>query len=547
MEFEKAIFRVYEKSIEGLVNDEEQRNDAGDTSVFSSFKNPCRIFELLTFSLGCFFLFCLILLHSSYVGNTGCLPAALTVYNTTTKQSSIPQYSKDTILLINIDPVYMKDKGFGGSTSLDDDLTDDYSKKDSSSSHQHNSLVSMSLSSISNSFFNNNQRPTCYTPFECYEAKNSISTLFTSGLSKFFNLYSLESDLLPQKQNLRNLLKSVAPFNSNSTSSSNTSNDHSIYYQTFDYVLTFDWAVTILDNDILAKYRFEVVNITLDGYGCFGSSTAEAFLPLGGLDHAVLNNIIYTLKQDGYLFTRYGDLYHWTMNEFSPYSTGFQWMSYKFNVLWSSLLSYFLLSTTTALLVRVLISSGVVFIFPLFWLFRSIGLQGISMRIIAISYPWIGIPLQLIQHRNQSVWPFLIAHSLRVIIYYLLYIAAQSVYLKWLYYGTTFNQGILWLYAVMMIWEYFSLIYIRALGSIVLFPRASLAFFLIFHFYYYSFPAGFHVLALLCIFVFMMALMAYCVRVYEVKAYRQGLVNVDQPRLVKLFSALCISHCSSVI
>ena len=104
------------------------------------------------------------------------------------------------------------------------------------------------------------------------------------------------------------------------------------------------------------------------------------------------------------------------------------------------------------------------------------------------------------------------------------------MYLKWLYNGTTFIEGQLWLYAVMMIWEYYSMIYVRAEGSILLFPRASLALFLIFHFYFYSFPSGFHLLALMTMFVFLIYIMAFCIRHYEIKAFRQGLLNIDQPR-----------------
>ncbi len=59
----------------------------------------------------------------------------------------------------------------------------------------------------------------------------------------------------------------------------------------------------------------------------------------------------------------------------------------------------------------------------------------------------------------------------------------------------------------MMLWEYYSMIYVRARGSIVLFPRAAMALFLIYHFYYFSFPAGFHVLALVTMFFFLVAVM----------------------------------------
>ena len=74
------------------------------------------------------------------------------------------------------------------------------------------------------------------------------------------------------------------------------------------------------------------------------------------------------------------------------------------------------------------------------------------------------------------------------------------------------------------------MIYIRSANSILLFPRASLALFLLYHFYLFSHPSGFHLLALLVLFLFLTALMIYCVRKFEFEAYHRGLVNIDQPR-----------------
>ena len=56
-------------------------------------------------------------------------------------------------------------------------------------------------------------------------------------------------------------------------------------------------------------------------------------------------------------------------------------------------------------------------------------------------------------------------------------------------------------------WEYYSMIYVRSNNSIRFFPRASLALFLLYHFYLFSSPSGFHLLALLVLFLFLTALM----------------------------------------
>jgi hypothetical protein len=74
------------------------------------------------------------------------------------------------------------------------------------------------------------------------------------------------------------------------------------------------------------------------------------------------------------------------------------------------------------------------------------------------------------------------------------------------------------------------MIYVRSNFSIQFFPRASLALFLLYHFYIFGHPAGFHLLALLVLFLYLSALMIYCVRKYEIDAYSRGIVNHDQPR-----------------
>ncbi|KAJ1441766.1 hypothetical protein B484DRAFT_97349 [Ochromonadaceae sp. CCMP2298] len=68
----------------------------------------------------------------------------------------------------------------------------------------------------------------------------------------------------------------------------------------------------------------------------------------------------------------------------------------------------------------------------------------------------------------------------------------QLVFAVWFYNRDSPGQQELWIFAVMMLWEYYSMIYTRAKASIQLFPRASVSLFLIYHFYYFSFPAGFH-------------------------------------------------------
>lgn len=68
-----------------------------------------------------------------------------------------------------------------------------------------------------------------------------------------------------------------------------------------------------------------------------------------------------------------------------------------------SALAFFLITSVTSLIVRVLTSSGVVLMFPLFACFRALGMPGADERILSLSYPWIGSARVAIA--NQHVHP----------------------------------------------------------------------------------------------------------------------------------------------
>lgn len=74
------------------------------------------------------------------------------------------------------------------------------------------------------------------------------------------------------------------------------------------------------------------------------------------------------------------------------------------------------------------------------------------------------------------------------------------------------------------------MIYLRSAASILLFPRASFLLFLLYHTYLYSFPLGFHLLALLVFFLLVSWLMVFTIRKLEYPAYMSGEVSLEQPR-----------------
>lgn len=80
------------------------------------------------------------------------------------------------------------------------------------------------------------------------------------------------------------------------------------------------------------------------------------------------------------------------------------------------------------------------------------------------------------------------------------------------------------------------MIYVRSSLAISFFPRASFLLFLLYHFYLYSFPSGFHLLALLVLFLALNWLMMITLLKIELPAYIRGDVSFEQPRAI--FNAL---------
>ena len=221
------------------------------------------------------------------------------------------------------------------------------------------------------------------------------------------------------------------------------------------------------------------------------------------------------------------DYYTWGIKDINMYHNITEWISLKMSIIVTSLFAFFALSCTTALLVRVLISSGVVLIFPIFWLF---GVPILNNRIIALSYPWLGVPIEIMRQSNLSPTPFIISHLVKVVVYYLMYEATQLAFAIWFYNSRYPGQTELLLFGIMMGLEYYSMIYVRSKASIQFFPRASLLLFLLYHFYLYSFPAGFIGLAENVMFLAMILLMIVCVKEFELEAYLRGEVSMEQPR-----------------
>lgn len=83
---------------------------------------------------------------------------------------------------------------------------------------------------------------------------------------------------------------------------------------------------------------------------------------------------------------------------------------------------------------------------------------------------------------------------------------------------------------MVMLWEYFALIFVRARSSIVFFSRMAALSFVAFHVYFYHFQMGYFGIAAAAAFCSMLAVKMYVLRAIEMPAYVSGEVSHEQPR-----------------
>ena len=539
MEFERAIFRVYERCIEGL-RDEEGETESGVNS------KSCKLFEILLCITATFFLFILIFLHVSFVGSAGCLNALLL-------EKNISKVHYDEVLIVNVDRRFGLNVDNSGADNLWRNNEDDSMEESTAEARMRKSrLLSDDPSSRATpscrmrrnwSYKNLLGYKAVQDECETYYDENHPSSLFRRKHKPFLFLDRVIAcvgrniGVNSIFHNTHIYTRNLASYGGNSTSNitalifNNTSHDNKGYRYIYDYEFAFDIGLLAMRDETRRKHNINTVNVTLSGEQCFGGRFLQTLLPLGGMDTLVINTVMSTVMEGGVLITSSGDYYMWNDMDTRKIRSFGQWLGTKIAIILLSFLSFFFISTTTALLVRVLISSGVVILFPFFWFIQWVGIANIiNSRIISLSYPWIGVPLEMLRARNQTTSPFIISHVTRVIIYYAFYEACQLAFSMWFYGQSRPGAREMWIFAIMMLWEYYSMIYVRAAPTIQLFPRASFALYLILHFYIYSFQFGFHLLAILVMFLYLLSLMIHCVRKYEIDVYYRGIVNIDQPR-----------------
>jgi len=298
-----------------------------------------------------------------------------------------------------------------------------------------------------------------------------------------------------------------------------------------EYEFSVDPLVVALSKDFRESHEVQMHNITIP-HTCFGSGTTLWLVEqVIGYDTILINQLMYALRSDGQLKNmKTKENWIWTKVQLRDPENLIELFSRKFSVFVYSLFAFCLISTVTALVVRILISSGVAVMFPFFFLLRSFGWHQINLRILTQSYPWLGYPVEHLQALNRPTKSLICAHLAKAVVFYMMYQACQLAWAGWLYNKSVPSGLLMWIYSLMMMWEYFAMIFIRSSSGIRFFPRVALLFFVLFHFYFYSFTYGFFNEALCCVGVAMVGVMVYCVNALEVPALARGAVSFEHPR-----------------
>lgn len=187
----------------------------------------------------------------------------------------------------------------------------------------------------------------------------------------------------------------------------------------------------------------------------------------------------------------------------------------------------------------------------------------ISIEQIIHGYPWLGLPLKEIymsSPKPSTLVVNIMTHLMKIMMYYYMYMSVQTLSVIMFYstspirpageIGNIFELllkkndnknkiigGIglggdvyYWIFVIMMLWEYYSIIFLRSRGSIFIFPKFCLAVFMMFHFYYYNCSGGFFAFSFLPIFFLSVFFMLHLIRIFELKSFSHGNVTIDKPR-----------------
>jgi hypothetical protein len=293
-------------------------------------------------------------------------------------------------------------------------------------------------------------------------------------------------------------------------------------------------------------HGFRVYNVTVPVW-CTTTGTGAAVVSSGlvSYDTVAVNSAMYSFPtRGGYLLSAYsGEAWSWPpvvsmesdLKGIHAGTAGFGGsLAARLGGLLLTGASFFLMSSLSALFLRVVMVSGPALLWPLVACVggacsgeRRLG----DTRELGAAYPWLGIHLRYAAAAGWSAAPLLGAHATYAFVSYALYVSAATVWGEALLAGKSHPAG-LWqeLFFVFLAAEYFSLLFVRSTLSMLVFPRVFAAMYVGWAAVWWAYPYPFATLGVALFFLATLLLMAGVVLAFEVPALRAGTLTVDKPR-----------------
>lgn len=221
-----------------------------------------------------------------------------------------------------------------------------------------------------------------------------------------------------------------------------------------------------MNNIFREKHLVETINITL-GDECISSPLLAWMI---GHDTVIINQLLFAFGTGGSLHNlETNEFWSWTDSQVEKRMDSYL---FSMNTLWNLieipldiLISFFLVTCITSMLIRILLSSGVIIVYPVLYcgmkLCRNqqqqheVSIEDTISSIFRVAYPWLGGQIAQLHARGRSVWPLVIAHVSRVFVYWSVYQACQFVWSMW-FFNKSVPAGMTdWCYGLFMLVEYY--------------------------------------------------------------------------------------------
>ncbi|CAK9082273.1 Uncharacterized protein SCF082_LOCUS39109 [Durusdinium trenchii] len=305
------------------------------------------------------------------------------------------------------------------------------------------------------------------------------------------------------------------------------------------YRFALDRELVQMRKAVFEKHHFEIHNISVTS-NClvpFGP-LADAFHLFDAWDGLVINELAYSLRSRGYLERLDGaesvvEVWAWSADQVeSPLQASFLGCLFrKIMILLSAVMSFCLISAITGLFIRIAVHGSAVLMFPLALGAQYMGLNHsrISLNVLARSFPWIGIHVDVLRTGQRAVWPLFRSHMLFLLVQSFAYLSCNLAWRFLLYRKSSpegFEENI---FSLCSLVELFNLIFVRSVHSAGFYPKVVTASIVYLHFYIFCSLYPFHNLAFAACCSLCAYAMVYCLNHFEEPAIRQDPFSSSTP------------------